>query len=110
MSEIDWDAGYAGFADRVATLAPLADFVEQQAKLWLEIVQALPDGGRALLVGHGGACAFLNGTAVFCLPQADHRKWGPVSGYCEGVRLSFEGGQFTAAEILRVEQGRFTTE
>ena len=102
MSEIDWGAGYAGFAHRVATLTPLAEFVKQQAELWREVVETLPDGGRALIVGHGGA--FLDGTAVYCLPQADHRAWGPVSGYCEGVRFGFEGGRFTTAEILRVEQ------
>jgi len=101
MSEIDWEAGYAGFAYCLKTLAPLAAFVEKQAKLWRTIVEAVPEGGRALLVGHGGA--FLDGAAVFCLPEDDHRAWGAVSSYCEGVRLHFEAGKFTQAEILRVK-------
>lgn len=100
MSEIDWNAGYAGFAHQLEALPPLTDFVEKQARLWREIVQTLPEGGRALLIGHGGG--FLEGPTVCCLPQADHCAWGPVSSYCEGVRLRFEGGQFTKAEILRV--------
>ena len=67
MSEIDWEAGYDGFVHCLKTLAPLAAFVEKQAKLWRTIVEAVPEGGRALLVGHGGA--FLDGAAVFCFPH-----------------------------------------
>lgn len=100
MSEVDWKAGYAAFTDQIASLKPLEKFVTEQAILWKEIVQALPDETCALLIGHGGA--FLDGTVVFCFPQANHSTWGASSSYCEGVRLGFEGGRFTTAEILRV--------
>jgi len=102
ISKIDWKAGYSGFAYQLKKLPSLANFVQRQAQVWREIVRVLPEGGRALLIGHGGG--FLEGTAVFCLPQADHRAWGAVSVYCEGIRLSFEGNEFTEAEILRVKQ------
>jgi hypothetical protein len=41
---------------------------------------------------------------VACLPNADHAEWGDGYGYCEGVRLAFDGNDFVDAEILRVEQ------
>jgi Histidine phosphatase superfamily (branch 1) len=102
MDEIDWQAGYAGFALCLKSMPLLADFVERQARLWSEIVQTVPEGASVLLIGHGGG--FLEGTAVFCLPRADHADWGPVSSYCEGVRLDHEGDRFVNAHLLRVIQ------
>lgn len=101
-AEVDWAAGYAGFARLIGRHSALADFVGVQAEIWRSIARALPDGGRALIVGHGGA--FLTGAAVVCQPRADHAAWGAGNGYCEGVRLSFDDDVFTHVEILRVEQ------
>jgi hypothetical protein len=39
---------------------------------------------------------------VACLPRDNHAAWGPSCSYCEGVRLAFDGEQFTMAELLRV--------
>jgi len=102
INQMDWAAGCAGFVPLIASLDSLATFVENQACLWRAIVEAIPEDGSALLVGHGGA--FLDGTAVFCLPEVDHRAWGAVSRYCEGIRLQFDGERFTDGEVLRVVQ------
>ena len=63
-----------------------------------EIAESLDDGQSALLVSHGG---MIEAGAVAALPDADHQGWGAGLGYCEGVRLSFDGTNFTSAEILR---------
>ena len=101
MTDVDWEAGYAGFAHLLARHEAFASFAARQAALWRAVIQALPEGASALLVGHGGG--FLAGPAVFCLPHAEHRLWGAVPSYCEGVRLHVDGDTFTAVEILRVE-------
>ncbi|HEX5505111.1 MAG TPA: phosphoglycerate mutase family protein [Thermomicrobiales bacterium] len=101
-AEVDWAAGYAGFARLLGRNSALADFCGAQAEIWRSIARALPDGGRALIVGHGGA--FLTGAAIVCRPRADHAAWGAGNGYCEGVRLRFDGDACTQVEILRVEQ------
>lgn len=101
MNSLDWKLGYRVFSEQLVALPLLTDFVEKQAALWREVVQSVPEAGQALLITHGGG--FLDGTAVHCLPLADHDAWGKCSNCCEGVRLSFSGGQFISAEILRVE-------
>lgn len=99
--EIDWNAGFAGWAQAARRGGATTEFVRAQAKLWHSIVETLPDGGQALIIGHEG---IMEGGAVGCLPNANHAAWGPMCGYCEGVRLAFDGERFTNAEILRVER------
>jgi hypothetical protein len=77
------------------------DFFEEQAALLDGIAQNLPDGGTALVVSHGG---IVEAGAIGALPQADHASWGPIFGYCEGVRLHWNDGEFTDVDILRVAQ------
>lgn len=99
MIKINWAEGYQGFARMIATSSALAEFAEKQAKLWRVIVQTVPEGGRVLLIVHGGG--YLEGAAAVCLPHADHKDWGPTSSYCEGLRLFFKGNRWDGAEILR---------
>lgn len=51
-------------------------------------MQKIPDGGKALVVTHG---LFVEAGAIASLPEADHGSWGGAIGYCEGVRLTFDG-------------------
>ena len=55
-----------------------------------------------LAISHGG---IVEAAAVACLPDADHAAWGDTLGYCEGVRLVFDGERFVRGEILRVCRG-----
>jgi hypothetical protein len=50
-------------------------------------------------ISHGG---LIEAGAVGCLPEAEHAAWGGPCGYCEGVRLFFDGEQFVRGEVLRV--------
>ncbi len=52
-----------------------------------------------MIISHGG---IVEAAAVACLPGADHGSWGAYCGYCEGIRLFFDGEQFVNGEILRV--------
>jgi len=101
MGSINWKLGYSVFSEQLVALPLLTDFVEKQAAVWREVVQSVPEAGQALIITHGGG--FLDGTAVHCLPLADHHAWGEYSSCCEGVRLSFSEGEFVSAEILRVK-------
>src|SRR3954470_12564796 len=68
MEAVDWDAGYADFGRLLARGGPFAAFANAQAALWREIAEALPAGGRGLIVGHGG---FIEAGAVAAFPTAD---------------------------------------
>jgi len=102
-AELHWAAGLAEFARVVTQGTATGRFARAQAELWRSIARSLPDGGRALVITHGG---IIEAGAVACLPEADHSAWGPACDYCEGVRLGFSGDAFTEAEILRVERSK----
>jgi hypothetical protein len=102
-AEIRWPFSFARCAEVIRQTGPggaLARFARAQADLWRSIAAALPEGGRALVISHGG---IVEAGAVACLPEADHAAWGDYCEYCEGIRLHFDGERFTNAEILRVK-------
>ncbi|MFC1716465.1 histidine phosphatase family protein [Candidatus Poribacteria bacterium] len=98
-AEIEWSAGFAEFARVVRRGKATARFAHMQLELWRSIVAASPDDECALIITHGG---IVEAGAVACLPDADHSAWGTSCGYCEGVRLSFDGGDFTGIKVLQI--------
>jgi broad specificity phosphatase PhoE len=95
--EVDWQRGCAEFQCAARLGGATANYVREQARLVRQIVEALPDGGRALVVSHGGIVEAL---AVGCLPDFDWTTWTESAGYCDGIRLRFDGGRFVDAEPL----------
>jgi broad specificity phosphatase PhoE len=99
IDDVDWDAGYAGFARLLTQGGAFAEFARGQAAIWLSSALLLPEGGRALIVGHGG---FIEGGAVAAFPDADHVSWGRTVRHCEGVLVRIDGDRFVSIEMLRV--------
>lgn len=99
-AEVTWDEGFASWGSALKRDGAAAAYSRKHAAFLRSVVAALPDGGAALVVSHGG---ILEAGAVGCLPDADHAAWGRYCSWCEGVRLAFEGGEFVSIEILRVE-------
>lgn len=100
--DFEWEDGYAGFGQFLAQdgpHGPFARFASGQAALWLAVARALPEGGRALIIGHGGA---IEAGAVAAFPDADHAAWGHTARHCEGVLVGVEDGRFVSIEVLRV--------
>jgi broad specificity phosphatase PhoE len=100
--EVDWQGGCVGFQRAARLGGATAKYVREQADLLRQIVAALPEGGRALVVSHGG---IVEAQAVGCLPDFDWSAWTEASSYCEGIRLRFEDGRCVGAERLRVSAG-----
>jgi broad specificity phosphatase PhoE len=98
--QVDWDAGFAGFAAQMQRVgSPAAAFIATQSAFWQSVIADLPDGGRVLMISHGG---IVEAGAVGCLPNADHQVWGEALDYCEGVRLAFDGERFVACQLRRI--------
>jgi broad specificity phosphatase PhoE len=93
---------WSDYARSVHRSSTVARFASGQAELLLGIAGSLPDGDRALVVSHGGV---LELGAVAALPNAPHESWGGPAGYCEGIRLFYEGGRFVQGTPLRVPSG-----
>ena len=67
----------------------------------IAIVRALPDGGCALIITHGG---IVEAGTIGCLPADAQVASGAACGLCEGVYLTFDGDTVVNHEFLRVEQ------
>ena len=93
-----WPASFSVVSSAVRAGGPAADFGTIVADTWRSIVERIPDSTRALIVTHGG---LVEVGAVAAVPDYPHAEWGGPIGYCEGVRLTFDG-RFTSCEILRV--------
>ncbi len=100
-AEIAFDEGFGGFSAciRQHPSSVVANFARELAAFHDNVARSLPADGRALILSHGG---FIEASAVGCVPDADHESWGPSCNYCEGVRLTYDDGQFTDCEVLRV--------
>jgi broad specificity phosphatase PhoE len=104
------DAGLAvdelnlrSFADYVRAAErseAMAQYALRQATLMREQLERLPEGGRLLMVSHGGVIEF---AAAASRPQ-DALSFGPPAGHLEGIRLFLEGGAWVRGEVLRVRK------
>ena len=99
-AEIPWPASFAEYTEPIkrASGAPRR-YADRLVEFYCQLAEALPDGGTALVISHGGVVEI---GAAACLPNADHAAWGKYVECCEGVRMLWENGTFTHAEILRV--------
>ena len=97
--EIDWRRGCAAFARVVRQSGATAACASRQAALWRQIVLSVPDGGRVLVITHGG---IVEAGTVGCLPEVDYTAWGPSCDYCEGVELRFDGDHWVSTRLLRL--------
>jgi broad specificity phosphatase PhoE len=97
---VAWPAPFDRIARAVQSNDAVAVYARDQVNLWRSHAAALPDGGAALIISHGGIVEL---GAVAALPEADHAAWGAHVDYCEGIRLAFENDVFVSGEILRVD-------
>lgn len=99
--EVAWDAGFAAWSQAVALGGIAALYTAHQATFWRSIITQIPDGFSALIISHGG---IVEAGAIGCLPSTNHASWGGAIGYCEGIRLEFDGENWVGAAVLRVKQ------
>jgi broad specificity phosphatase PhoE len=98
-----WARPYTRYAELLKQESRLAAVADAHRQVWARIVESLPDGSAALVIGHGGG---IEPALVACLPHAHHDAWGPPFRPCEGARLTFHDGRFVDIEFHR--QGDLT--
>lgn len=96
---VAWDAGFPAWCAAIRSGGPALAFARIQAALYAECARRLPPGGRGLIISHGG---LVEAGAIGAAPGQDLTAFGPHLAPLHGVRLHFDGGGFTRAEILRV--------
>jgi broad specificity phosphatase PhoE len=93
-----WPRPYRIYAELLGRGGGLANVAEAHRRIWMGVVEAVPDGAAALVVGHGGG---IEPGLVACLPDADHASWGMPFGHCDGARLGFDDGTFVSVQFRR---------
>ena len=93
-----WPCPFSRISEVVRAGGRAAKFATEIADLWRSIVERVPESAQALIVTHGGIVEL---GAVAAVPDYPHAAWGDAIGYCEGVRLTFDG-RSTGCEVLRV--------
>src|SRR5439155_10368519 len=91
LAEADWEGGCAAYARAAPLDGPTAAYLRALGDAFYSLAGRLPDGGRALVVSHGGV---VEAAAVACLPDADYAAWTTSADYCAGVLLTFDAGRF----------------
>ncbi|GII93380.1 histidine phosphatase family protein [Sinosporangium siamense] len=99
----EWAAPYARFAEIVRTGGVAAGVAEAHRAIWTDTVGGVPEGGTALLVGHGGGIEF---ALVACLQEDSHASWGAPFAHGDGVRLGFADGRFVSVSFQRAPRSR----
>lgn len=97
--EVDWEKGGAEFARAGRLGGATARYLSDLTEAFQALARRLPEGGRALVVSHGGV---IEAATVACLPDKDYAGWDTSCDYCEGVRLHLVDGRFIDAEVLTV--------
>ncbi len=98
---ISWNAGFIAWLNAAQQSQVVKQYTRTMAEVLRSVARALPDDGRALMISHGG---IVEASAIGCLPAGVHFADEAPCGYCEGVRLTFEGEAVVNVEMLRVEQ------
>ncbi len=97
--EVNWEKGCAEYARAARLGGATAQYLSVLAEAFQALARRLPEGGRALVVSHGGV---IEAATVACLPDKDYSGWDASCDYCEGVRFHLADGRFSDAEVLTV--------
>jgi len=89
---------FADYSVLVGRNPAMARYARSQEALWRHELEGLPEGGRLLLVSHGGV---IESGAVIAA-RASVEAWGSTLGYLEGIQLYRDAGRWVRAEIVRV--------
>jgi broad specificity phosphatase PhoE len=105
-AEAPYPQSFAAYVEAIKRGQAADTFARDSARRWRAVAGHLPEGGRALMVSHGGVvelgaigCLTADGVAV------DVAAWGGPLDYCEGVRLMFAGERCIDGEVLRGGSG-----
>lgn len=97
--ETNWEKGCAEYVRAARRGGATAHYLAELAEQFLALARRLPEGGRALIVSHGGV---VEAATVACLSDKDYAGWDTSANYCEGVRLYLVDGQFRDVDVLRL--------
>lgn len=97
-SEVRPPAPFREYRQAIAQGGVAAMIGQRLRESVFRIARALPDGGRALVVTHGGYPELL---AAALAPDDPMLEEEPECGYLEGVRIELDGEHFACLKVVR---------
>lgn len=98
---VGWPVPFSRISDVIDESEIIAEYAQSQADLWLSVLNQMPNAKNTLIITHG---LIIELGMAACMPHAQHAEWGKAIGYCEGIRMRYEGTRFVDCEILRVPE------
>jgi broad specificity phosphatase PhoE len=98
---IQWNAGFTAWLKAAQNSPVVTHYTQVMADLLRLIAHTLPDGGRALIISHGG---IVEASVIGCVPAGMRFVDDAACGYCEGARLTFDSEVVVNVAMLRVNQ------
>ncbi len=99
---VPYDAGFSALFSAISQ-TPLAEkYMRKLRELFENELEKIPDGGRLLVVSHGGVVEW---SALACLPELARALGNPIDK-CEAIELSWEDGKFISVKALRLANSR----
>ena len=93
-----WENPFVHYATLLARGCRLRDVAQEHLGHWRRILDAVPDGGGALVVSSGGS---IEPVLVAAFPDADHAGWGGALHQLEGATIRVDDGRFTDVVLRR---------
>ncbi|MFJ3404637.1 histidine phosphatase family protein [Promicromonospora sp. NPDC090134] len=93
-----WDQPFVRYAALLAAGRGLHDVAQEHLTHWRRVLDAVPEGGAALIVSSGGS---IEPVLVAAFPGADHAAWGGPLHQLEGATIEVEDGRFTGITVRR---------
>jgi broad specificity phosphatase PhoE len=94
---ISHDAGFAAFYEAIAETPEADRFLRKLRNVFERELEKIPDGGRLLVVSHGGVVEW---SALACLPELARALGNPLET-AEGIELTWDRGKFVSVRALR---------
>ncbi|MBS1962095.1 MAG: histidine phosphatase family protein [Bdellovibrionales bacterium] len=92
------DAGFSAFFEAIPDAPEAERYLEKLRNLFARELEKIPEGGRLLVVSHGGVVEW---SALACCPE-DARKLGNPVDKCEAVEIDWKDGRFVGVRVVRV--------
>ena len=96
------DAGFAALHEAIAKTPEAEKYMIRLRTLFEIELEKIPEGGRLLVVSHGGTVEW---SALACLPEKA-KALGPLIDKSEAVEITWDKGKCTGVKAMRLTESQ----
>jgi len=103
LAKLDWPNTLQSNAAIIHTNRECSQFASKQTSIWFDCIRDLPDGGKILIISHGGIMEL---GALGSMHSGECKTFVGAFGYCEGFSLEYEGEFCTGMDFILMPTNR----